>query len=419
MLMAATVPTPVLASLRAWLGGRQPTAPTAECAAVAGMRELDEQLMLQLQRAIGLSERSALQLIERIGGLRGLSARLVTHLDEAHQQSEAMQSSIEKNSGVVAELAAFVRTLPRQMADERSHFQQLVGEVRALGEMTDTIRGIARQTEILAINAAIEAARAGDAGRGFAVLAGEVRQLATRSNASAAKIGQDIDRLVKTVASSLAGDHAARIQHNESEAERLGALTKDLDDSYVDMRQFYAMLMTAVTQNNTELDHGIGLLLDTAQYQGVINGTWYFGRQRRQNTLPCTLAQRHRFDRRLCHVFGPAKRVGQQAVAHRCAGAAGSQCKGYRVSGLQASQQVNLLHTCRCVVAQPFQQGATHLLALLTQLAAFASLQNPGIQFGDTLRVSLLPGGNGLCYHCEIRSRQTDMQLIQQPVLCS
>jgi methyl-accepting chemotaxis protein len=145
----------------------------------------------------------------------------------------------------------------------------LLVAVKGLAEMTDTIRGIARQTEILAINAAIEAARAGEAGRGFAVLAGEVRRLATQSNASAARINQDISALVKTVEVDFSGEFESRARHNEAEAERLGALTLKLDESYIDMRQFYEMLMTAVTQHNTELDRGIGLLVDTAQYQDV------------------------------------------------------------------------------------------------------------------------------------------------------
>jgi methyl-accepting chemotaxis protein len=135
--------------------------------------------------------------------------------------------------------------------------------------MTDTIRGIARQTEILAINAAIEAARAGEAGKGFAVLAGEVRRLATQANATAAKANDDISRLVQTVEAGFSGEFAERTRHNEAEAERLGRLTQQLDESYVDMRQFYEMLMTAVTQHNTDLDQGIGRLLDTAQYQDV------------------------------------------------------------------------------------------------------------------------------------------------------
>jgi methyl-accepting chemotaxis protein len=236
---------------------------------VAGIRELDRQLVIQLGRAVGLSETAALDFVERLAGLRGLSSRLITYLGQAQTQSAAMQNGIELNSRVIHELATFVQTLPAQIAQERAHFRQLVGEVKSLSAMTDAIRGIARQTEILAINAAIEAARAGEAGKGFAVLAGEVRRLATQSNESATTINQDISRLVKTVEVGFSGEFAERTRHNEAEAERLGGLTRKLDESYVDMRQFYEMLMTAITQHNTELDQGIARLLDTAQYQDV------------------------------------------------------------------------------------------------------------------------------------------------------
>jgi len=241
----------------------------ADCAAVIGLRSLDREMVTQLGRAVGLSEQSALQLVSQVGGLRVLSSRLIDYLAHAHQQSEAMQDGIELNSRVINELATFVQTLPQQIAQERDQLKLLMREVKSLAEMTDSIRGIARQTEILAINAAIEAARAGESGRGFAVLAGEVRRLANQSNASAAKINQDIGRLVQAVEVNYSGEFEARTRHNEAEAERLGGLTRQLDESYVDMRQFYSMLMAAVTQHNTQLDQGIGVLLDTAQYQDV------------------------------------------------------------------------------------------------------------------------------------------------------
>jgi len=261
----------------AWLRHRLPAlrrrdaadVSVADCPAIAGLHALDAEVGAQLGRAVSLSETASLGMVERVGGLRQLSAQLIRYLDQAQQQSMAMQEGIELNSRIIGELAGFVQTLPQQIAQEREQMKQLLGAVKGLSDMTDTIRGIARQTEILAINAAIEAARAGESGRGFAVLAGEVRRLATQSNASAAQINGDIASLVKTVEVTYSGEFAARTRHNEAEAERLGAMTRQLDESYVDMRQFYGMLMTAVTQHNTELDRGIGLLLDTAQYQDV------------------------------------------------------------------------------------------------------------------------------------------------------
>jgi len=266
-----SLPASWCSALWRWLrqAGPPQALPVVECAAVAGMRTLDQQMFTELGRAVGLSEQSAMQLLTQVGGLRALSSRLIDYLAEGHKQSEAMQDGIELNSRVIKELANFVQTLPQQIALEREQLQLLMHEVKGLAEMTDTIRGIARQTEILAINAAIEAARAGEAGRGFAVLAGEVRRLATEANELAGKVKDDIGRLVETVEVNYGGEVEARTRHNEAEANRLGVLTRELDASYVDMRQFYAMLIRAVSQNNTELDRGIGLLLDSAQYQDV------------------------------------------------------------------------------------------------------------------------------------------------------
>jgi methyl-accepting chemotaxis protein len=245
-------------------------ATTGACDAVAGMRDLDDQVAVQLGRAVDLSEQSAVQFIQRVSDLRALSADLIRYLDGARQESEAMQQGVELNSRIVAELAAFVQTLPEQIVEERRQFDGLLGAVKGLSEMTDSIRAIARQTEILAINAAIEAAHAGETGRTFGVLAGEVRRLAARSNESGRQINDVIARLVQTVEVNYSVEFESRTRHNQAEAERLGGLTQKLDDSYVDMRQFYQQLLGAVTGHNEGLDQGLGRLLDTAQNQDVL-----------------------------------------------------------------------------------------------------------------------------------------------------
>ncbi len=240
------------------------------CDAVAGMRELDAQVAVQLGRAVDISQQSAVQFIERVSDLRALSANLIRYLDEARQESEAMQQGIELNSRIVGELAAFVQTLPGQIAEERRQFDELLGAVKGLSAMTNSIRAIARQTEILAINAAIEAAHAGDTGRTFAVLAGEVRRLAANSNESGRQINDVISKLVETVEMKFSVEFESRAGHNQAEAERLGGLTLKLDGSYVDMRKFYQQFLGAVTEHNQGLDQGLGGLLDTAQNQDVL-----------------------------------------------------------------------------------------------------------------------------------------------------
>lgn len=226
-------------------------------------------MLKQLDRAIGLSETASLQVIQRVSGLRALSAKLMSYLATAHEQSTHMQAEIERNGAIIGELAGFVNQLPQQIANERQDLEDLVSKVRRLSGVTDAIRRMARQTEILSINAAIAAARAGEHGRAFGVLAGEVRRLAQQSSESAREIETTINHLVEAVSARSGGEFAERLQYNEAEAARLLSLTDRLDEGYLDMRQFYALLLTAITEHNGALDRGITELLDSAQYQDV------------------------------------------------------------------------------------------------------------------------------------------------------
>ncbi|NYG32975.1 hypothetical protein HZU83_06050 [Sphaerotilus montanus] len=233
------------------------------------MEALDQQMLQQLDRAVSLSETSSLNTIDRVTHLHQLAGRLLDYLQTANRQSIEMQSMIEHNGSIATEFSNFVQALPEQIAQERAYLERLVTEVGQLSSISETIRDMARQTEILSINAAIAAAHAGEAGRAFSVLASEVRRLALQSSNSAKSIEQNIRHLVDTVQARLAGEFAQRMQYNEREVARLLTLTGKFDEGYLDMRQFYNMLLTAITEHNTELSKGILSLLDAGQYHDV------------------------------------------------------------------------------------------------------------------------------------------------------
>jgi len=96
---------------------------------------------------------------------------------------------------VVSEAIGRIEQLARQMDDCLGAMQHLASESQRIGSILDVIKSVSEQTNLLALNAAIEAARAGEAGRGFAVVADEVRGLAQRTQQSTEEIEQLIDSL--------------------------------------------------------------------------------------------------------------------------------------------------------------------------------------------------------------------------------
>jgi len=111
-----------------------------------------------------------------------------TTMNGARQTATEVQRTIERNRESIAALAA-------EVEKAASAIQRVSADSQQIGRILDVIRGIAEQTNLLALNAAIEAARAGEQGRGFAVVADEVRSLANKPQQSTEEIKLMIDRL--------------------------------------------------------------------------------------------------------------------------------------------------------------------------------------------------------------------------------
>lgn len=105
---------------------------------------------------------------------------------EVDRRSHQGQENVTRTVGAIKVLASDIERTSKA-------FQTFAGRVASIGSVLDVIRGIAEQTNLLALNAAIEAARAGDSGRGFAVIADEVRALAQRTQESTKQISRIID----------------------------------------------------------------------------------------------------------------------------------------------------------------------------------------------------------------------------------
>ncbi|MBY7843702.1 methyl-accepting chemotaxis protein [Vibrio fluvialis] len=114
---------------------------------------------------------------------------------EAAVAAQTASAKGQEGSHVIAKASGYMGSLSELLSKTDRDTQALARETEEVGAVLEVIRGVAEQTNLLALNAAIEAARAGEQGRGFAVVADEVRTLATRTQSSTNEIEQIIASL--------------------------------------------------------------------------------------------------------------------------------------------------------------------------------------------------------------------------------
>lgn len=166
--------------------------------------------------------------------------------DDADHSAQAgeqvMQATIDTIAGVNREIAGTAAVI-----------RDLKHDSTRIGKVLEVIRGIAEQTNLLALNAAIEAARAGEAGRGFAVVADEVRSLAQRTAASIAEINQIIDAVqsgaVEAVKAIESGQR--RSEEGAEQVQHAGQMLQRITQAVEAIRDMNRQIATAAEEQTS------------------------------------------------------------------------------------------------------------------------------------------------------------------------
>ena len=215
-----------------------------------------------------------------------------TTTDIAHNCESAAASSKMcreiTNGGVekVNSAVSNIRLQSEHTKDNAAKIENLARQTNDIGSIVSTIDDIAAQTNLLALNAAIEAARAGEAGRGFAVVADEVRALASRTSSST----QEISRMVKSIqeeaatATSSINDSVANMDIVASDAEQIMTILSDINEHVSAVNTQITQIATAAEEQTAATGEISGHMQtitqvasdmrEDAQHQyGVMEGT--------------------------------------------------------------------------------------------------------------------------------------------------